>query len=157
MTTATERPRGFSAWLDSVYRLPQQGMCGGVIAGLSDYYGWNVRLVRVLTVIATLTFLGAISLCVYGVLWYVLEPRRSDGEPITDDDRGAFPFTGRRARRRAARQQAEQLKPVKPTVLRKRFDAIDQRLRSLEACVTNRDFHLKREIQRLEREPGAPA
>ena len=77
MTTATERPRGFSAWLDSVYRLPQQGMCGGVIAGLSDYYGWNVRLVRVLTVIATLTFLGAISLCVYGVLWYVLEPRLS--------------------------------------------------------------------------------
>ncbi len=151
MTAATPGPeapsRGFNAWLGKLYRLPEQGMCGGVIAGLSDYYGWNVRLARVLVVLATLMALNSLALIAYGVLWYLLEPRRSaDGQRMDTEGCGPVHFGRRHRHRRDANAPTQ---PVSDRLLRQRLVDIDRRLRDIEACITDADFHLQREFRKL--------
>jgi phage shock protein PspC (stress-responsive transcriptional regulator) len=52
-------------------RRRQDGMVGGVCAGVAAYLGVDVTLVRVLTVLGTVFGFGSI-LVVYLVLWAVL-------------------------------------------------------------------------------------
>lgn len=46
-------------------------MLGGVCAGVADYFGVDVNLVRILTVVATVLGMGSLVL-VYVALWIVL-------------------------------------------------------------------------------------
>jgi phage shock protein PspC (stress-responsive transcriptional regulator) len=54
-----------------LYRHPTAGDLGGVCAGLADSFGWDVTLVRVLWVVATLLTSGA-GFLVYLLLWLLL-------------------------------------------------------------------------------------
>ena len=46
-------------------------MLGGVCAGLADYFGLDVNLVRILTVVATVLGVGSLVI-VYIALWIML-------------------------------------------------------------------------------------
>jgi len=60
-------------------RYPDDGYIGGVCAGVADFLGWNVRLIRALAVL-TFIFGGFFPIVlVYGLLWYVMEETR--GKP----------------------------------------------------------------------------
>ena len=49
----------------------QDRMLGGVCAGVADYFGLDVNLVRILTVIATVLGVGSLVI-VYIALWIIL-------------------------------------------------------------------------------------
>jgi len=59
-----------------LYRSEQRKVFGGVCGGLAEYFGWDVTILRVLWVVATIFMLGT-GLIAYLVLWLVM-PLRSN-------------------------------------------------------------------------------
>ena len=127
------RSRNFSG----LRRIPERGWIAGVCAGIAEYFGWNVKLLRVALVVAVVLGAGAM-IVVYLILWYVMdpiEPAYYAGSPGHDggNDPGSPP--GRRP------SMAE---------VQVRFERLDQRLRGIEECVTDKEFELRRELKKLE-------
>ncbi len=58
----------------SLYRLPQEGMTRGVCAGLAHYFNIPVLLVRVIAVIALFAGFFGLTIVVYLVLSFFMEP-----------------------------------------------------------------------------------
>ena len=61
-------------------RIPERGVVAGVCAGIAEYFGWNVKLLRAAVVISVLLGAGAI-IVVYLILWYVMDPVEPDAMP----------------------------------------------------------------------------
>jgi phage shock protein C len=117
------------------YRDPDAGKLGGVCAGLAEYFGFDLGLTRVLTVIATFFF--PTLLLVYIALWFLLPTK--PGKLYRNEDDQDF-WRGVRV------SPAETLSEV-----RHRFRAADAKLQRMERYVTSRNFTLDREFQDLER------
>ena len=115
------------------YRNADKAMLGGVCAGLADYFGFNLRVTRVLAFIA---FLMAMPFSVFVYLAaVVLVPARSAGPERAVDP--AF-------------RQAMRASPGKAAGdVRRRFHALDRRLARLEKYVTSSRYQLDREFERL--------
>lgn len=114
--------------LKGLRRIPERGVIAGVCAGICEYFDWNVRLLRAALVIIFL-FSGAFPLLViYAVLWYVMEP-------ISAAQVGITPGTTR---------------PASMDEVKGRFTRLDERLRNIEECVSDREFELRRELKKLE-------
>ena len=50
----------------------QRAVIGGVCAGMADYFGWDVALVRIAWVLATIFFFGSLLL-VYPIIWAIAD------------------------------------------------------------------------------------
>lgn len=127
------------AFWSRLRRIPERGMVAGVCAGFADFFDWNVRLIRVLLVLATVFVFGPITLVGYAVLWYVMERgERGDagraGDRSTVSGGGASGGFASKARGDA----------------RDRLRRLEQRLIALEECVTSEEFELRREFRKLE-------
>jgi phage shock protein C len=119
-------------------RIPQNGWIAGVCAGVAEYFGWNVRLLR-LALVVTFLVTGFFSLIVvYCVLWYLLE----EGAPGSS-------FNGQRPALPGPAASPTARTPTMSEV-HTRFARLDQRLRNIEECVTDREFELRRELKKLE-------
>jgi phage shock protein C len=121
-------------------RIPQRGWVAGVCAGIAEYFGWNVKLLRVALVASVILGAGAM-IVVYLILWYVMDPVEADyGGTATayqSDGEGGGPGAGGMRRPSMAEVTA-------------RFERLDQRLRGIEECVTDGEFELRREFKKLE-------
>ena len=117
------------------YRDPDAGKIGGVCAGLAEYFGFDLALTRVLTLVAMFFF--PMVFVVYLVLWFMLptKPRQ-----LYRDEEDRDFWQGVRV------SPAETLSEV-----RHRFRAAAAKLQRMERYVTSRDFTLDREFQDLER------
>jgi phage shock protein C len=115
-------------------RIPERGVIAGVCAGIAEYFDWNVRLLRAVLVVGFI-FSGFFPIVVvYCVLWYVLDPHPPETAPSFDSP--AAP--------------AAPTRPATMTEIKARFERLDQRLRNIEECVTDREFELRRELKKLE-------
>lgn len=116
-------------------RYPRAGYLGGVCAGIGHYYDWNVRLIRVLMLVVFFFGGGFPMLLGYVVLWYLMES--DPGQPGASD---------------GANLSASDPSPRTTTAadLRSRFTRMEERLRNMEACVSSRDYELRRELRKLE-------
>ncbi|MGH8441452.1 MAG: PspC domain-containing protein [Nevskiaceae bacterium] len=125
------RSRNFSG----LRRIPERGVVAGVCAGIAEYFGWSVKLLRAACVIGVVLGAGAI-IVVYAILWYVMDP--VEPSPATAHGAGAGAGASDPMRR--------------PTMaeVQARFERLDQRLRSIEECVTDKEFDLRRELKKLE-------
>lgn len=121
-----------------LYRDPQRGALGGVCAGLADYLGIEVWVVRLVAVTA-LIFASFLTLLLYLAAWAMLDkkPRTTDGISSGSAQlkqhgwqQGLMPH---QALDRTARQ----------------LDALEKRLQAMERCVTSREYQLRRDLQRL--------
>jgi phage shock protein C len=143
-----DRVRGSSGLLSGLRRYPKRGWVAGVCAGLADYFDWNVKVLRVCFLLG-LIFSGFFPFgLIYIALWYVMEPadpaaRVDDGEP-----HDYHAYQERRQERRW--QRAEAYAGASTTDVKTRFSHLEQRLRSMEECVSSRDFELRRELKKLE-------
>jgi phage shock protein C len=117
------------------YRDPDAGKLGGVCAGLPEYFGFDLTLTRVLTVIG-MFFFPAVFL-IYLALWFLL-PTKPVKLYRDEDDRDFW--------RGVRVSPAETLSEV-----RHRFRTADAKLQRMERYVTSRNFNLDREFQDLER------
>ncbi|MEW6168149.1 MAG: PspC domain-containing protein [Pseudomonadota bacterium] len=137
-------------------RQPGRGWIAGVCAGLAEFLDWNVKLIRLLFA-AGFVFGGFFPAgVIYLVLWYLMEPDYGDGR-VPPGWRG-YPRRHWHAYRGAAdgidepddSDGPERYRPASPTELKVRFARLEERLRSMEACVTSGDFELRRELRKLE-------
>lgn len=127
-TFETVRPRSF-------YRRADNAMLGGVCAGLASYFGFNLRVTRILAVIA---FFVAMPMAVIVYLAVVfLVPAR----PIGQEERGRS--KNWRARRVSPEQMASEL--------RSKTQSLDRRLARLEKYITSRRYELDEEFRNLQK------
>ena len=123
-TTTAER--GF-------YRNADRAILGGVCAGLADYFGFNLRVTRLLALIA---FFVAMPMTVLAYLAAVfLIPART-----TRHEQPRDPEIHRKVRSSPMQTAAD---------LRRRFRSLDRRLARMEQYVTSSRYELDREFRNL--------
>lgn len=121
-----------------LYRDADRAVVGGVCAGLATYLGFNLKVTRLLCVIA---FLCAFPFALIAYLVAVLVIPSSSSR-IYDDEL-------REARRKEALR--EEILRAKPTVrdVRERYREMDERLARIERYVTSSRYELDEEFRRL--------
>ena len=60
-----------------LYRDPDKGRIGGVCAGVAEYFGLEVWLVRILTVTGFFLLAGPSVLVAYVAAWFILDKKPS--------------------------------------------------------------------------------
>jgi phage shock protein C len=113
----------------------QNGKWNGVCAGLADYFGIDVTMVRTGAVISALVT-GGNSLIVYWIIAWMAPTKPGSLQETTPEDK-KFWQSVRKNPRRTAR------------MIRSRFREIDRRLADVEAYVTSPNKRLEREIEAL--------
>lgn len=116
------------------YRNREKAMLGGVCAGLADYFGFNLRMTRVLAFIAFLMAMPMTLMAYFGTVLLI-----PVGPPASKQAEYDPEF--RRAVRSAP---AETVNDV-----RRRFQSLDSRLARLERYVTSSRFNLDEEFRNL--------
>ena len=121
-----------------LYRDADRAVLGGVCAGLAMYLGFNLKVTRLLCVIA---FLCAFPFAAFAYLVAVLVIPSSSSRRYDD--------VGFEARRKDALR--EEIRRAKPTVddVRQRYRDLDARLARIEKYVTSSRYKLDEEFRRL--------
>lgn len=115
-------------------RLSDRAMIGGVCAGIADYFGFNLKVTRILAAIAFLMAAPAALLAYFGTVFLV--PSES-GRTRTPDYDPEF-------------RQALRSDPGSTIGdVRRRFKNLDARLARLERYVTSPRFNLDQEFKNL--------
>ena len=125
------------------YRDTRNGKVLGICAGIADYTGFDVSLVRV-------CFLAAVFMSGGGILPFYLiagliSPKKPHALEVNDREDQQFWQGVRASPARAARD------------IRSRFKDIDRRLADIESYVTTENRSLAREIDALAIEKGSNA
>ena len=116
------------------YRNREKAMLGGVCAGLADYFGFNLRVTRILAFIAFLMAMPMSLLAYFGTVLLVPTGPESARQPEFDPE-------FRKAIRSAPAQTLGDV--------RRRFQSLDSRLARLERYVTSSRFNLDQEFRKL--------
>jgi phage shock protein C len=117
------------------YRDKENGKWAGVCAGIADYTGIDVTIVRIAFVVAAIMGSG------FPILAYIIIAMMAPTKPVDlygeDPEQQKFWQGVRRSPRRTAR------------LVRSRFRELDRRLADVEAYVTSSNSRLAREIEQL--------
>lgn len=116
------------------YRSRDHAMLAGVCGGLADYFGFNLKVTRILVVIAFFMAMPVTLLAYFGTVFLV---PAAPAESRT----GEYDPEFRRALRSSPRQTLGDV--------RRRFQALDSRLARLERYVTSSRFDLDQEFRKL--------
>lgn len=122
------------ARMNRLYRNRRQGLIFGVCAGLAEYFGVDVAIVRILVVIGAMVF-TPMFVVAYLVLGFLLPTK-----PEMEHERGELDPLQRRVRA----EPHETLSSV-----RHRFRELDARLQRLEKYVTSQRYKLDKEFEQL--------
>ncbi|NKF23426.1 PspC domain-containing protein [Solimonas marina] len=141
MSTA-KAPRDHDGGLSAMRRYPEDGWIAGVCAGVADYFGWSVKIIRVLVILAFI-FSGFFPVgVVYIALWYLMDP--ADGNATSGSPRNGGPSS------RGPSGSPPGGPAVSPAAAKARFDHLERRLQQIEACVTHEELELRRQFRELE-------
>jgi len=117
------------------YRSSERAVLGGVCAGLAEYFGFNLKVTRLLAIIA---FFWAMPLAVIAYLGVVLLVPTRSVQAVTNAVDPEF-------------SQALRSSPGQTmNDLRSRFQSLDRRLARLEKYVTSSRYQLDREFRDLD-------
>jgi phage shock protein C len=119
--------RGRKLYLDK-----ERAKIAGVCAGIADFLDWDLKIVRVAWVIATIMW-APVMLTAYIVMAWLVDPKPAPGYAAAGNT-GPWPTDPSAPRRRFVD-------------VRDRFDRLEGRLRSLETVVTSREFQIDRELK----------
>ena len=125
------------------YRDADRAVLGGVCAGLAGYMGFNLCVTRCLAFIA---FLMAMPIAVIGYLaavFLIPSATRRDFDVATER------HFRRRYKSRKKRKPATASAATRTDEIKRRCEALDERLARLEKLVTSRRFQLEQELSRL--------
>ena len=122
---------------NKLYKDPARGKCMGVCAGLADYAGVKVLLVRILFVVGCLAGWFLPLIVAYLVLGMVLDPK--PGDLYRDAEEENF---WREVRTRPDHTAVD---------MKRRFRTIDKRLQEMESYITSKRFNLDRDLRDLGR------
>lgn len=119
------------------HRSSDRSVLGGVCGGLADYFGFNLKVTRVLAVVGFLMNPPLATLAYIAVV--VLIPARSTLRPEPRHD----PAFRRPTRSSTAQTMSD---------VRRRSESLDRRLAKLEKYVTSSRYQLDSEFRDLEKE-----
>jgi phage shock protein C len=120
-----------------LYKDKDRGWIAGVCAGVSNYYGWPVEIIRIV-VFASFFFFGPLTIVAYVIAAFVMK----SGPQVptyqsTEEEQFWRTFS------------------TKPKVtfseLKHRFRALDARIADLETAVTSDEYGLRKAFRDLER------
>ena len=115
----------------------RRGKIAGVCAGLSNYFGWRLKWVRILTIVSMFVFvpLAAIAYVAAAILM------KADNDQVEYRDEETERFW-----------RTFSIRPkVTFSELRHRFRALDARVSEIEDAVTSDEYGLRKEFRDLER------
>jgi phage shock protein C len=118
-----------------LYRDPRRGWFAGVCAGIADYFGVGVGLVRFLMFLSAIFFTMP---TLFGYLVAALVLRRKPEHLYASGEEEAFWRSVRLEPSRTAHD------------LVRKFEELERRLRAAEARVTSSEFKLRRQFRDLE-------
>ena len=116
------------------YRSRDRAVIAGVCAGLADYFGFNLKMTRILAVIALFMAMPVTLVAYFGTVFLVPAASNGSREPQFDPE-------FRKAVRSAPRQTLSDVK--------RRFQSLDSRMARLERYVTSTRFNLDQEFRNL--------
>lgn len=144
-------------------RDPDRGKIAGVCAGLAEYFGIELWLIRILVVTAFFLSAGTFVIVSYIAAWFILEKKPAGRHPIPNSFKGHsshFRHAGK-GWHNVPEDEEEKVK-VKSKVwqsgeppkqafmdIQQRFAKNEQRLRNIETYVTSSEYQLNREINSL--------
>jgi len=125
------------------------GKIAGVCAGVADYFGWEVWLVRIITLSALFLGLGSFVLVLYFAGWVVLGKKskvkaassRIDSSKSSDEEDRVEVKTRVWQRGEAPKEALKHL--------HNKFNGLELRLRDVERHVTSNRFQLNQEFNNL--------
>jgi phage shock protein C len=121
----------------------------GVCAGVADYFGWEVWLVRIITVSGLFLGIGGFIFVLYIAAWLVLE-KKSTAE--LQSSRTAHVKAGGKEKPVEIKTRVWQRGEAPKQVLQhlsNQFNEIELRLRDMERHVTSTKFQLNKEFNNL--------
>ena len=116
-----------------MYLDKENAKLGGVCAGVADYFGWNIKTVRILWVIATLLW-PPILITAYVVMAWLLDAKPRIDYGLRSPSETSMPGDPMSPRNKFAQ-------------VKSRFDRLESRLRAMEGVVTSRSFQMDRELR----------
>lgn len=144
-------------------RDPDRGKIAGVCAGLADYFGIELWLIRILVVTAFFLTAGTFVIVSYIAAWFILEKKSAQKHSLHNSIKGHsnhFRQAGK-GWHNVPEDEDEKVK-VKSKVwqsgeppkqafmdIQQRFAKNEQRLRKVESYVTSSEYQLNREINSL--------
>ena len=131
----THLNNGQSNW-KNMTRDTRNSVIAGVCSGIARYFDWNPKVVRIVTVLSTIFFFGPLSLLIYVILWYVMDPSDHASNSNRKYSSAQTVYGGPTA-------------PQTSSELKDRFARLDARLAGLEECVTSKEFDLRQEFRKL--------
>lgn len=139
-----------------LYRDTEKGKVAGVCAGLADYFGWELWLVRIIFISGFL-LTGSFFFMAYIIGWFILD-KKSDKEikksafaVAADKSKGWVSNLGEDAKVEVKSKVWQAGEPPKQAFrdIHNQFGKLELRLRKLECYVTSSEYQLNREINKL--------
>ncbi|MCH2057652.1 MAG: envelope stress response membrane protein PspC [Thalassotalea sp.] len=138
-----------------LYRIPNQGKIAGVCAGIADYFGWEVWLVRVLMVSGVLFGIPWLVF-LYIAAWFILDkkPAATINQDIHDEQEAKKAAFEKELNAEPIRVKARVWQAGEPPKqafhdIRSKYMSMEKELRMMERYVTSPEFTVSREINKL--------
>jgi len=144
-----------------LYRDPDKGKIAGVCAGLADYFGIELWLVRILVISAFFLLAGPFIFVAYIAAWFILDKKPgSSGKTFIEQQGDRIKNHGGKGWHNVAEEERKiEVKskvwqagePPKQAFhdIKQRFARNESRLRKIETYVTSSEYQLNKEISRL--------
>jgi len=132
-----------------LYRDRDRAVLGGVCAGLAGHFGFNLKVTRLLAVIA---FLMTMPVTIIAYLAAVFLIPSESGHYHEDKASSKVDRCCGRRRQRRKRKEADSTEVLKSTIaadINRRCESMDERLARLEKHVTSKRFQIEQELSRL--------
>ena len=149
----------------SLHRDPSKGKIAGVCAGIAEYFGMEIWLVRILTLTGFFLLAPPFFFVGYIAAWFVLEKKPRGSSPKSRNDELASKSKHNKVHSKGWHNVSEQESDkvmVKSKVwqageppkqafidIKQRFTKNENRLRKMETYVTSSEFQLNRELSKL--------
>lgn len=143
----------------TLYRDEANGKIAGVCAGIAEYFGIEIWLVRILTVTSFFLLAGPFIFVAYIACWFIMDKKPTGGDAYT-----AGYKMGKKAMGPGKGWVNSESKPIEVKArvwqsgeppkqafydIQQRFRTAEERLRKIESYVTSKEFQLNRELSRL--------
>ena len=126
----------------------ENGKIAGVCAGIADYFGWELWLVRIITVSAFFLGGSGIVLVLYIAAWVVLEKKSKTAFAGTASEHAASLAERPVELKTRVWQRGESPRQALQH-LSHQFNSMELKLRDMERHVTSNRFQLNREFNNL--------
>lgn len=125
----------------------ENGKIAGVCAGIADYFGWELWLVRIITISAFFLGGGGIVFVLYIAAWMVLEKKSKAAKHTAQTKTASYDDKPVELKTRVW-QRGESPKQALQH-LNHQFTSMELKLRDMERHVTSNRFQLNREFNNL--------